>query len=74
MAEIDSLDDSTYKDSTLIMQLLRDNLTVMFARAGGGGGGQGEKGNPKKNVVRNTWGGGWGVSGGRLKARRPAPK
>ena len=28
IAELDSLQDDTYKDSTLIMQLLRDNLTV----------------------------------------------
>merc|ERR1719150_683108 len=26
--KLDSLSDSTYKDSTLIMQLLRDNLTI----------------------------------------------
>jgi 14-3-3 protein epsilon len=26
--KLDSLSDSTYKDSTLIMQLLRDNLTL----------------------------------------------
>lgn len=28
VAELDSLDDECYKDSTLIMQLLRDNLTL----------------------------------------------
>lgn len=28
IAELDQLKDETYKDSTLIMQLLRDNLTV----------------------------------------------
>ena len=28
IAEIDDLHDDTYKDSTLIMQLLRDNLTL----------------------------------------------
>ena len=28
IAELDQLKDDTYKDSTLIMQLLRDNLTV----------------------------------------------
>jgi len=26
--KLDSLNDSSYKDSTLIMQLLRDNLTI----------------------------------------------
>ena len=28
IAQLDSLEDDSYKDSTLIMQLLRDNLTV----------------------------------------------
>lgn len=28
IAELDSLNEESYKDSTLIMQLLRDNLTV----------------------------------------------
>ena len=28
IAELDSLQEDSYKDSTLIMQLLRDNLTV----------------------------------------------
>lgn len=28
IAELDKLQEDTYKDSTLIMQLLRDNLTV----------------------------------------------
>ena len=31
IAELDTLDESSYKDSTLIMQLLRDNLTVSTA-------------------------------------------
>ncbi|CAI2724366.1 unnamed protein product [Schistosoma spindalis] len=30
IAELDQLQDDSYKDSTLIMQLLRDNLTVRF--------------------------------------------
>ncbi|XDV40223.1 hypothetical protein PO909_009350 [Leuciscus waleckii] len=30
IAELDSLNEESYKDSTLIMQLLRDNLTVSF--------------------------------------------
>lgn len=30
ISQIDSLQEETYKDSTLIMQLLRDNLTVRF--------------------------------------------
>ena len=28
IAELDSLSEDSYKDSTLIMQLLRDNLTL----------------------------------------------
>ena len=28
IAEVDTLDEESYKDSTLIMQLLRDNLTL----------------------------------------------
>lgn len=28
VGEVDSLDQESYKDSTLIMQLLRDNLTL----------------------------------------------
>lgn len=32
IAELDTLKEDSYKDSTLIMQLLRDNLTVLLAR------------------------------------------
>ena len=28
ITDLDTLDDESYKDSTLIMQLLRDNLTL----------------------------------------------
>ena len=28
IAKLDSIDEASYKDSTLIMQLLRDNLTL----------------------------------------------
>ena len=31
IAELDTLKEDSYKDSTLIMQLLRDNLTVSVA-------------------------------------------
>ena len=31
MAELDTLNEDSYKDSTLIMQLLRDNLTLWTA-------------------------------------------
>lgn len=30
IAELDTLSEESYKDSTLIMQLLRDNLTVLY--------------------------------------------
>jgi len=30
IAELDTLNEDSYKDSTLIMQLLRDNLTVFI--------------------------------------------
>jgi len=36
IAEIDSLDEDSYKDSTLIMQLLRDNLTLWTSEEGPG--------------------------------------
>lgn len=32
IAELDTLNEDSYKDSTLIMQLLRDNLTVGGSR------------------------------------------
>uniref|UniRef100_A0A8C2CF03 14-3-3 protein beta/alpha-A-like n=1 Tax=Cyprinus carpio TaxID=7962 RepID=A0A8C2CF03_CYPCA len=35
IAELDSLNEESYKDSTLIMQLLRDNLTVSFSSVAG---------------------------------------
>lgn len=31
VAELDNLDQESYKDSTLIMQLLRDNLTLWMS-------------------------------------------
>jgi len=33
IAELDSLNEDSYKDSTLIMQLLRDNLTLWTSDA-----------------------------------------
>ena len=43
IAELDTLNEESYKDSTLIMQLLRDNLTLWTSdtaddSAGGDGG------------------------------------
>merc|ERR1712014_527467 len=34
IAELDTLSEESYKDSTLIMQLLRDNLTLWTSEAG----------------------------------------
>lgn len=34
IAELDTLNEDSYKDSTLIMQLLRDNLTVSVGTSG----------------------------------------
>ena len=35
IAKLDDLNEESYKDSTLIMQLLRDNLTLWTADQGG---------------------------------------
>ena len=35
IAELDTLSEESYKDSTLIMQLLRDNLTLWTSDADG---------------------------------------
>merc|ERR1711898_43539 len=40
MAELDSVSEDSYKDSTLIMQLLRDNLTLWTSDGEGGEGAQ----------------------------------
>merc|ERR1711948_32798 len=37
IAELDNVAEDSYKDSTLIMQLLRDNLTLWTSDDGGGG-------------------------------------
>merc|ERR1712032_1277828 len=36
IAELDNVDEASYKDSTLIMQLLRDNLTLWTSDQEGG--------------------------------------
>jgi hypothetical protein len=36
IAELDTLNEESYKDSTLIMQLLRDNLTLWTSDTEGG--------------------------------------
>ncbi|CAG5885163.1 unnamed protein product, partial [Menidia menidia] len=46
IAMLDSLNSDSYKDSTLIMQLLRDNLTLWMSDAQGEGEGEGEETEP----------------------------
>ena len=41
IAELDSLSEESYRDSTLIMQLLRDNLTLWTSSDSGDAEGQG---------------------------------
>jgi len=59
IAELDTLSEDSYKDSTLIMQLLRDNLTLWQAEMPGGDKGEGEEGDDDKVVppVPETGGG-----------------
>ena len=45
IAELDTLSEESYKDSTLIMQLLRDNLTLWTSDMQGEG--EGDKGEGK---------------------------
>ena len=44
IAELDTLNEDSYKDSTLIMQLLRDNLTLWTSDTAGDGDDGGEAG------------------------------
>merc|ERR1719192_662137 len=44
IAELDTLSEESYKDSTLIMQLLRDNLTLWTSNTAGDGEDGGEAG------------------------------
>ncbi|VIO99886.1 14-3-3-like protein 2, putative [Brugia malayi] len=48
IAELDTLNEDSYKDSTLIMQLLRDNLTLWTSDAGAGD----QEGNEQTVVVK----------------------
>lgn len=48
IAELDSLNEESYKDSTLIMQLLRDNLTLWTSDLPEDGGDDGLKGDEAK--------------------------
>jgi len=42
IAELDTLNEDSYKDSTLIMQLLRDNLTLWTSDTAGDDGEPGD--------------------------------
>lgn len=59
IAQLDSLSEESYKDSTLIMQLLRDNLTLWTSdldeatAAGGMGAGGAEKSGQAAEVPKN---------------------
>jgi hypothetical protein len=64
IAELDTLGEESYKDSTLIMQLLRDNLTLWTSdmqvrrpgvRAAGGGRGVGARGDAFRVLSQPTW-------------------
>ena len=48
IAELDSLSEESYRDSTLIMQLLRDNLTLWTSSDGGEAEGSAEA--PKEEI------------------------
>lgn len=48
IAELDSLSEESYRDSTLIMQLLRDNLTLWTSSDSGEAEGAGAADAPKK--------------------------
>ncbi|XP_008785970.1 14-3-3-like protein GF14 iota isoform X1 [Phoenix dactylifera] len=51
IAELDSLSEESYKDSTLIMQLLRDNLTLWTSDLPEDGGDDGFKGDEAKSAA-----------------------
>jgi 14-3-3 protein epsilon len=50
IAELDSLSEESYRDSTLIMQLLRDNLTLWTSSDGGEAEGSAEA--PKEEAAK----------------------
>ena len=53
IAELDTLNEDSYKDSTLIMQLLRDNLTLWTSDTTGEGEDAGEGGGDNWNLVED---------------------
>lgn len=54
IAELDSLSEESYRDSTLIMQLLRDNLTLWTSSEGNEGEGAASKEEPKPEEASTT--------------------
>merc|ERR1719215_2177442 len=54
IAELDTLSEESYKDSTLIMQLLRDNLTLWTPDAAGDNEEGGEAGEDEKEKVEDV--------------------
>jgi 14-3-3 protein epsilon len=56
IAQLDTLSEESYKDSTLIMQLLRDNLTLWTSdmQAGGADEGESADANGKKEKVEDV--------------------
>lgn len=63
MAELDSLSEESYRDSTLIMQLLRDNLTLWTSSDGGEA-----EGAPSGEAAKDTE-----KSGGAAESKTDAP-
>ncbi|XP_008807824.1 14-3-3-like protein GF14 iota isoform X3 [Phoenix dactylifera] len=55
IAELDTLSEESYKDSTLIMQLLRDNLTLWTSDLPDDGGDDGFKGEDAKAAAESEW-------------------
>ncbi|KAJ6954570.1 hypothetical protein NC652_006109 [Populus alba x Populus x berolinensis] len=53
IAELDSLNEESYKDSTLIMQLLRDNLTLWTSDLSEEGGEHSTAAEPRAEVKQN---------------------
>jgi len=54
IAELDSLSEESYRDSTLIMQLLRDNLTLWTSSEGGEGEASVEKSEGEKPATTES--------------------
>ncbi|KAM2884205.1 hypothetical protein COP2_011547 [Malus domestica] len=54
IAELDTLSEESYKDSTLIMQLLRDNLTLWTSDLPEDGGDDNFKGEESKHAAESA--------------------